>query len=125
MTSPTDAKPDLAAIEAAAKAATPGPWHVVDRQSVRTIYSDAGVQVVTQTRFSAIGRKGHNAAYLALLDPATVLWLLSRARDAERMEAEAVVRNCAVCDAYGQVFDLEDEEYMNCPHHPALPKVKP
>lgn len=110
--------PDYDAIERAAKAATPGPWRVQTHHDIPENKTLMGVPVVrapwpdlphgsiTVARCgngnagTYSGRPTHirereegNARYIALLDPATVLALVARARRATELELGMLARD--------------------------------
>lgn len=82
----SDQTPNLAALEALAEAATPGPW-VVDESDydLRVILpadGTPGVAVVCEGIRQGYDEGEADAAYIAAADPSTVLWLIRELRDA-------------------------------------------
>jgi hypothetical protein len=73
---------DLDAIEARARAATPGPWLV--RESDATVmHHEPRSGYLTIAPVKSWDRIPENAAHIAGMDPATTLALVKRVRDAE------------------------------------------
>lgn len=70
---------DLAALKAAALAATPGPWHTPDR-TYHAVHEDEAGEMVASAMCAA------DARHIALANPATILQLVERVR---RLEAVA------------------------------------
>lgn len=87
----------LSELKAAAMAATPGPWRVVDQACRWNIDDDNGVQVaITQQRTSIFKdriqkERTANADFIAAANPAVVLSLLAEleAKDKRITELEA------------------------------------
>lgn len=84
---------DLDALEAVARAATPGPWNY--RQTVlgmvsTTVSAGDGSHVAYPSVCHALPE---NATHIATFDPPTVLTLIARVREEQqkRAEAEAVI----------------------------------
>ena len=92
---------DLDALEAVARAATPGPWNY--RQTVlgmvsTTVSAGDGSHVAYPSVCHALPE---NATHIATFDPPTVLALIARVREEQqkRAEAEAVIEQlCAETD---------------------------
>jgi hypothetical protein len=81
---------DLDALEAAARAATPGPW-VRDGTG---IYSPDGRITDVQQEPGYIGSPDfNNSKYIALANPAAILALVGRLRDAESDRDRLTVQN--------------------------------
>lgn len=79
-------------IKAAAKKATPGPWHpgVAERHYVFDPHGfivAEGLSVPSLDDRSLAQRATDQTAYIALCDPATVLWLVQRARQLHAVQA--------------------------------------
>lgn len=114
--------PDLDAIERAAKGATPGPWRSVasavehSRKYRCLVFGGRDEMYDTSALLAA------DARYLALLDPATVLWLVERARRAE--EAELALREIGTrwCEEVGGCPETmhnegcPEDDTCDCPH---------
>lgn len=84
-------------LERVAKAATPGDWRVRTNRHTTTSGEEWGwVSHMTTQNISLPGMSisweaptgRANAAHIATFNPKTALYLISRARDAERLEAE-------------------------------------
>lgn len=84
-------EPDLDNIESKAKAARPGPY-AVERREIDCGYFDyivhSGKGDVAWCREELDRKAKANAAYLAALDPATVLALVAEARAYRALKAE-------------------------------------
>jgi hypothetical protein len=87
---------DLDELGRIASAATPGPWRVRTNRHTTTSGEEWGwVSHMTTQNISLPGMSinweaptGHaNATHIAVFNPVTVLALIARARDAERLEA--------------------------------------
>lgn len=87
-------------LEAAAKKATPGPWEIYKGQVCN---KTLGFFVSTCSEPD----QRDDADYIARLDPATVLWLVQRARRCEA--AEALLREAAPC--IGMKFAVHKQVY--------------
>jgi len=90
---------DLDNLERVASAATPGPWRVRTNRHTTTSGEEWGwVSHVTTQNISLPGMSINweaptgraNATHIAVFNPVTVLALLARARDAERLEKVAI-----------------------------------
>ena len=88
---------DLDELGRIASAATPGPWRVRTNRHTTTSGEEWGwVSHVTTQNISLPGMSINweaptgraNATHIAVFNPVTVLALLARARDAERLEAQ-------------------------------------
>ena len=106
----------LADLEAAAKAATPGPW----KESLYPFFIQAGdYQLATVTSKNA----GDDSAYIAAANPAAILELIQDLRQAraEREwlaeKGENICRRCGVTQSslYCEKTDCVLEEYWKCP----------
>lgn len=73
---------DLDALVALAKAATSGPWRFVDDNAPGQQYPEYAIEG-PQGWITRDLRKRANAAYLAACDPATILGLVERVKEAE------------------------------------------
>ena len=90
---------DLDGLERVASAATPGPWRVRTNRHTTTSGEEWGwVSHVTTQNISLPGMSINweaptgraNATHIAVFNPVTVLALLARARDAERLKRVAI-----------------------------------
>lgn len=112
-----DRTPDLAALEALAEAATPGPWvaHANDFECVVVMADDDH----WPQRYSQIAsgmEQGESdgeadAAYIAAADPATVLWLIrevGRLRVLERCPHGQTATE--LCNAYPSLGDVHETQ---------------
>lgn len=82
---------DLARLKALAEKATPGPWVVIDAHKPGIDGDDGKFTIVLfgdEDEPEGVHRK-EDAAYIAALDPATVLALIARAEELERIKADA------------------------------------
>lgn len=90
----TDQTPDLAALEALAEAATPGPW-VVDEDGYDlrvTLPPDGtpGVAIVCEGIHQGYDEGEADAAFIAAAHPGTVLWLIREVGRLTRWKSEAL-----------------------------------
>lgn len=115
-TAPPAPAPDLGRLEELASKATPGPWSTEGTRRSNRGMGGHVFKVGPEDRMIAAcrGASGYeleehdaNAAYLAALDPATVSWLVARARRAEELEKRD---ECVVCGA----SCLPDSEPTHC-----------
>ncbi len=82
---------DLDALEATARAATPGPWLIGNSEMYgpSAITRDAEGLPQVQDQWVCDADAGHpNAEHIATFDPPTVLALIARLREAEAVIAE-------------------------------------
>lgn len=104
MTSQTDQTPDLAALEALAEAATPGPWRCwngfpLDGEAAELLDMHAINRIGPEDGGGILGGWSEDgdmyatratAAYIAAADPATVLWLIREVKRLTRWKSEAL-----------------------------------
>lgn len=87
----SDQTPDLAALEALASKATPGPWWRFDYECgsghVADVLSGDGG---SDSRIIAIDALVADAAYIAAVSPTTVLWLIREVERLTRWKSEAL-----------------------------------
>lgn len=92
----TDQTPDLAALEALAEAATPGPWtsyrphpayrsYMVERVAPEGHLAGDGAVVCCEDV-----KASENAEFIAAADPGTVLWLIREVERLTRWKSEAL-----------------------------------
>ena len=105
----------LDALEAAAKAATPGPWETDYRQ--RYVFAENGVNVCEIRGYGelihmvpeceAVEQMRANANFIAAVSPAVVLDLITELRQARRE------RDWLASQLEGACYSAEDAEYCS------------
>ncbi len=113
---------DLDELGRIASAATPGPWRVRTNRHPTTSGEQWGwVSHMTTQNISLPGMNinweaatGHaNATYLAVFNPAAVLALIARARDAERLEK--ALERLGVASSRARVRRVVADRVDECP----------
>lgn len=86
---------DLDALEQAARAATPGPWHVREisypERAAPEIYADnRRIARINKSKVMPAPESNQNVRFIAAANPAVVLELIARLKRAEALLAEFV-----------------------------------
>lgn len=111
---------ELAALESAARDATPGPWKWWTSNSRKRLTGDdrrdGGVIDAISLRDGAdVVVSVENAAYLAAVSPDVVLRLIERIRELDRSETELIEERDARCAQIDAIADQlgDDSEWTN------------
>lgn len=109
---------DLTQLEALARAATPGEWHVWGDTDITAVHVESTVAGDTYTIAVAEGWNGNgkaNAAYIAAANPAAILALIERVRvaEADATDANTAFRTLAQ--------SIETQTFKISGHRPTKP----